>query len=206
MNVLKGALLFLSGAGVGSGLTYFILKDKLESNKQEEINRIRDYYNEKIERSKKIEKKKEEKQKKKDIKKVDKIITENEYVPYHKMNDKEVKERVRKISEKAIETDIPTEDYPDEPFNISEEEFSEEALWHEKIELDYYLDDGALVNENEELMNIDDCIGFTNLEEFLKDENEGVMYIRNIRLASDYQVTKLSGSYSEIIGLGGDDD
>lgn len=204
MKYLKGALLFSSGLIVGSSSAYFYMKKYYNEKKQEEIERIRKHYDEKINKDKKDVKKTNKK--KKELKKNDKIIKGEGYVPYHEMSEKEVKKKVKTVSEEALISETPKDGYPDEPIVISEEEYSEHELWFEKLEFDYYLDDGALVDPNDELQSIDATIGYDILEKFLNDENENVIYIRNASLSQDYEITKVGGSYSKVVGIGGDED
>lgn len=188
MKFLKGAMVFILGAGVGSGVTYVILKDKFDRKLNEELSELREHY-------------KNKEKKAKDVETTEGIINVEGYI-----SKEEVLERVRAISENALSDSRPKEDYPDEPFEITEEDFSERELSFEKVEADYYMDDSALVDDTEEMINIEDCVGYKNIQRFREDNNKDIMYIRNPNLGTDYLVTKLSGSYSEIIGVGGDDD
>lgn len=198
-NILKGAVIFVAGMGCGFGIGTIVWKEKYRKFAEKEVADMKAWYEEEAKIAKEIQ------QKEKDIKKTAEIIEEQGYVSYDKMSEEEVLDRVRTIQEKSAAKAHPEEDYPDAPFVINEPAYSEEELYFEKIQADYYLDDGALVDENEELLNIDDCIGYENLERFLNSE-EGVMYIRNAHLATDYEVTKVGGRYSDILGLGGDDE
>lgn len=199
MNFLKGAIIFVSGVAVGAGSAVLIVRKKYADKAESEIKEMRDYYDNLIKEVNDSKKRVEE------IKQADEIIKEQGYVSYDTMSREEVNKRVRDISEKAIQKEAPKDDYPEAPFVITEPDFSEEELYFEKVCADYYLDDGALVDENEELINVDDCIGLENLDRFLSS-TEGVMYIRNPRLATDYEVTKVGGKYSDILGLGGDEE
>ena len=67
------------------------------------------------------------------------------------------------------------------------------------------MEDKALVDEVNELMD-SDSVGYENLEEFMNDDSEDTLYIRNASIGTDFMVRKVFGSFSEIIGVGGDDD
>ena len=192
MNYLKGAALFISGIGVGAACTYLFIKDKYEKELENELQSLREKYSEKKEEQ--IEKTEYEK-----------IVTDEGYVPYESMSEKEVRKHVNKIAEDVIKSEHPTEDYPNEPVEITEEEYSEDELYFEKVEADYYLGDGALIDDADEIISIDD-VGFENIERFIKDESADSMYIRNAEKGMDYLINKVSGNYSDIIGLGGDDE
>ena len=196
---MKGAIIFACGAGIGFAGGVFFTKNKYEDKFNSELSDMRQHYQEKLNN---LEEKIDIAESKIEA---DEIIKKEGYVSYDRMNETEVRDRVKTIMEKAINGDKPPEDYPDEPFVITEEDFSERELYFEKIECDYYLGDEALVDEADELLNIDDTIGYDNLEKFINSD-ESIMYIRNAHLSTDYLVTKMGGSYSEIIGVGGDDE
>lgn len=193
MKLLKGAIIFLLGAGAGSGVTYAVLKKKYDDELNKSLEELRESYRRKLdtERDKKI---------------AEDIITEEGYVSYDNMSEEEVRERMRYIQDRSLEVEHPVDDEEEGPFIIDEPAFSEDELFFEKVIADYYIDDSTLVAEGDVMLNADDCIGYENLERFVSDDDVGVIYIRNRRLATDYEVTKIGGSYSEIIGLGGDDE
>lgn len=192
MKFLKGAAIFLAGAGVGASISYVYFQ-KMFNEKKAELEEIKEHYNAKIENE--INKKISED-----------IVREEGYISYSTLGKEDLADMVKRIEDKALETAAPTEDYPSEPIIITEADFSERELYFEKLDLDYYMVDGALVDEADELTEIADTIGYDNLETFLNDNNEDVMYVRNAERSTDYQVRKMSGSYSETIGLGGDAD
>ena len=199
MKFLKGAIIFACGSGIGFGVGVVLTRNKYEDKFNSEMSEMRQHYQEKLNG---LEEKIDIAESKLGAAE---IIKNEKYVSYDRMNETEVRDRVKTIMEKAVNGDRPPEDYPDEPFVITEEDFSERELYFEKIECDYYLGDGALVDEADELLNIDDTIGYDNLESFINSD-ESVIYIRNAHLSTDYLVTKMGGNYSEIIGVGGDDE
>lgn len=188
MNVLKGAVIFLLGAGVGATGSYVYFKKKYDERK-EELDELKEHYQAKI--NKEI-----------DLKTVDKIIEKQGYVSYDK---KVVEKEDTNMIVNAIH-DAPPEDYPEEPIVINETDYSEGELSFDKREFDYYIEDHALVDENEELMEVGDYIGYENLENFIDDNSEDVMYIRNASNGEDYMIRKVFGSFSEMVGVGGDND
>lgn len=199
MKFLKGAIIFACGAGIGFVGGVFFTKNKYEDKFNSELSDMRQHYQERLNNL-------EEKIDIAESKKVAaEIITQQQYVSYDRMNETEVRDRVKTIMEKAVNGDRPPEEYPDEPFVITEEDFSERELYFEKIECDYYLGDEALVDEADDLLNIEDTVGYENIENFINSD-ESIMYIRNAHLSTDYLVTKMGGSYSEIIGVGGDEE
>lgn len=192
MNALKGAGLFLLGGCCGFSASYVYFKNKYDQ-KKEELEEIKEHYNNKLYNI--IE-----------IKEAEKIICDEGYVPYENMTNKEITNMVKEVSEEAMMADNPKEEYPAEPMVINENDYSETELSFEKADLDYYLGDGALVDEVDTLIEVEDSIGYDILENFINDDTEEVIYVRNASLGTDYQVKKVSGSYSDTIGIGGDDD
>ena len=191
MRFLKGAVIFLLGTGVGTAGSYLYFKKKYDE-KKEELDELREHYLGKIE-------------KEDALKKVDNIIKEEGYVSFDDLSDEGIKEVIRSVEARTVETDRPSEDYPEEPIIITEEDYSERELSFDKYEVDYYVGDSALVNENDEMVEAGDIVGYENLEQFIADESEEIMYIRNASSGADYMVKKVYGNYSDIIGLGGDE-
>ena len=186
MSILKGAVIFLTGVGVGGTASYLYFQKKYDE-KKEELNELKEHYNKKIfdDIDKKI---------------VEDIIEKEKYVSYAKMTPEILKETVDKKVEEAAMTD-----HPKEPFVIDEIEYSEKELYFDKIELDYFTEDEALLDEADDLVDINTSIGYDILDDFIKDENEDIIYIRNPVLNTDYMVNKRFGKYSDIVGLGGDE-
>lgn len=195
MSFLKGAVIFTVGVGVGVSGSYIIFKKKYDE-REEDLKELKNHYNKKI---------LEEAEKKDDEKKVDKIIKDQKYVPYDKMNADELKAKIIEKGDEAIMNDSPKEDYPEEAFVITEEDYSERELYFEKVELDYYVEDEALVDEGHELTDVNATIGWDILDKFIKEKNEEVIYVRNAKNNTDYLVNKCFGKYSDIVGLGGDE-
>ena len=110
------------------------------------------------------------------------------------------------VKKQVDSTERPPEDYPEEPVIITEEDYSERELYFDKLEMDYYLGDGALVDENDELVEVEDVLGYDILEGFINDETEDTIYIRNAARSADYMIRKVAGNFGEIVGVGGDDD
>lgn len=191
MRFLKGAIIFILGASAGASVSYIYFKKKYDDRK-EELDELTEHYLAKIE-------------KEEDVIKNEKIISDNQYVSYDKLSAEGVKTVINEVPLQPVIIDSPPEDYPEEPIIITEEDYSERELSFDKLEMDYYVGDNALVDENSELMEAGDIVGYENLEKFISDESEDVMYIRNASSGSDYMVRKVFGNYSEIIGVGGDE-
>lgn len=192
MKFLKGAAIFLLGCGSGAAASYIYFNKKYEEKKLE-LEEIKEHYNNKIYGE--IE-----------TKEAETIIKKEGYISYDNLTADGVKTVIKEVSEEAMIEDRPSDDYPLEPIVINESDYSETELSFEKADLDYYLDDGALVDEADTLIEIEDVIGYDILEDFINDDSEEVIYVRNASLGTDYQIKKISGSYSDSIGIGGDDE
>ncbi len=209
MGIFKGAMIFICGAGVGSGVTYIIMKKKCDEQIQKDLEANRRHYQEKLG---KLEHEKEVKEYEDMVvgmeyvpnDEEDSVSTVRDYISYDAMSQQEVAERVKEIQDRVVMDSGPKDDYPGEPIVINEEQYAEDELYFDKIEAELYLGDNALVDENEELLNINDTIGYDILEQFLEG-NDDVIYIRNANLSTDYLITKVGGEYHSIMGLGGDE-
>nr|DAH12870.1 MAG TPA: hypothetical protein [Caudoviricetes sp.] len=134
-----------------------------------------------------------------DLKKQSDIIRYNQYSS---------KEPKKKSIDELAERESPTEEYPNEPYMIDRDDYEDLDEYYDKVEVSIY-DDGAIVNENTNELLDEDCLGMNNLRIFLEtDPSATVMYLRNEKLMTDYEVVKVNGRYSEIEGLeeGGDDE
>ena len=183
MSFLKGAIIFTSGVVVGGTASYFYFRKKT-NDREQELEELKEHYLGKIA---------EEAEKEHDTRVVEKIIKKEKYIPY------ELPKPVRVTEEKVVKS------HPDEAFVIDEIEYSERELYFDKIELDYYVEDEVLVDEAEEITDINTTVGYDIIDDFIKDESEDVIYVRNSKMNTDYMINKRFGKYSDIVGLGGDD-
>ena len=129
-----------------------------------------------------------------------------------------VPDMIRKIDESmemqrqyhTLSSDVAVKDHPREedtikPYFIDIDDFDEPTLGYAKKELQYYIDDGSLVDEGEnaddegQIVDIVDTVGVTNLESF-ENSLESCCYIRNERLKEDYEISKVFGSYQALLG------
>ncbi len=91
--------------------------------------------------------------------------------------------------------------YSEIPHVISLEEFSEGASHFFKETLYFYEDDDVLTDESEEVaVDIVSLLGEDALDSFGQEsEDPEVVYVRNAKLRTDYEVIRLSKSYSETV-------
>jgi len=91
---------------------------------------------------------------------------------------------------------------PDEPYIISEEDFAETHLEYGKELLTYYeLDDTLSAAEGEGTIDeVNSLVGNDSLTKFgHKSNDQNVVYVRNRRLACDFEITRKEGAYNEIV-------
>ena len=76
------------------------------------------------------------------------------------------------------------------PYLITEEQYNHSRLDHDKEIISYFEEDGTLANEDVIFDDLDYTIGLNNLYFFGTDtlEDPDIMYIRNERHGTDYQV------------------
>ena len=110
-----------------------------------------------------------------------------------------------KADDIRAESEHPKEDDDHKkPYFIDIDDFDEPTLGYAKKELLYYMDDGTLVDESEnideegQVLSIVDTVGAANLESF-ENSLESCCYIRNEGLKEDYEISKVFGSYSALI-------
>lgn len=98
---------------------------------------------------------------------------------------------------------------PNFPYVITEEEFMQDAENYSKITIKYYDKDSSLVDEREQYIpNMDSIVGEDNMEHFgIGTDSPDIVYVRNDRLESDFEVTREHANYSiDILGFEPDDD
>jgi hypothetical protein len=85
------------------------------------------------------------------------------------------------------------------PYFIDIDDFDSVTLGYAKKELSYYMDDGTLVDEEENVLSIIDTVGGSNLDSF-ENSLESSCYIRNEALKEDYEISKVFGSFGSMMG------
>lgn len=189
-NLLLGILM---GGGIGAGITYVIMKKKVD----EEIELAREEYKNYYE--------------KKDIEETDAMATHKKKVP-----DKPVpnKEEIRKYTD-LVEEYGPEDDPGEEatvvadniqnhleksnpkPKIIRVESFGE-LPEYECETLRFYVEDRTLVHEDETIVDDPDFLLGDALDRYGwadNDEENEDLYVRNYKLQRDYEVTKVYDEY-----------
>lgn len=93
------------------------------------------------------------------------------------------------------------------PYWISVEEFMANDKGFDQITISYFEGDDTLVDERQQLIpDVEGTIGAEQLQMFGKgSQDKSVVYVRNEKLGSDFEVVKEDGSYSVMV-LGMDED
>jgi hypothetical protein len=95
------------------------------------------------------------------------------------------------------------------PYVITEGEWSENSENNDRQVLTYFASDDTLVDENEAMIDdINGTVGQDNMKRFGHGcDDPNVVFIRNEKLATDFEVLRHNGSYAEeVLGLVETDD
>lgn len=90
------------------------------------------------------------------------------------------------------------------PYILSKEEYFQNETNYSQVTLTYFAGDAVLADDRDQYVDtVDDTVGLVNLERFgFWSEDPRVVYVRNERLACDFEVLLSDGKYSvEVMGL-----
>lgn len=176
--MLKNILIFVAGAVVGAGSTYFILKDKFEERLEVDLDDMRGYF------EKKAQDKDPEYEEKAELAK--KSLEKPDISTYKAVLEKVRYDQVNKESKPdPADEEHPTEPNPD-PYVISPEEFGVNRAY-DTTSLTYYAGDEVLADDRDEVLDIQTYIGHDALERFGEYEDD-VVYVQNDRFGTYYEV------------------
>ena len=99
----------------------------------------------------------------------------------------------------------PEEDDQEEPFIITEEEYSNEKFNYDKESLTFWVDDEVLTdneiyNDNPEMVEADTTIGLEMLDAVISSDSNEV-FVRCPASSTDYEIIKKYDSYKDVIGM-----
>lgn len=90
---------------------------------------------------------------------------------------------------------------PDRPYIIRHDEFMDNDSGHDQKSLTWYIGDGVLADEDDEVVeDIDFHVGEANLNcfgELSTDDN--TVYVRNEKTLVEYEIVQHEGSYAEVV-------
>lgn len=185
-DFITRVLSFIAGAGIGSALTYKIVKTEYEKLIQDEVDSVKKAFSKREETTADEDKTvKEEKPEEQDKKIAYDIIEQCDYVT----------ESDEKEDEEENEEDYIVE--ITEPYVISPEEFGDSD--YATITLWYYTD-GVVTNDNGKVIkNTDELIGREYVKHFGEyEEDPDAVYVRNEDQEIDYEVLKEYRAFSDM--------
>lgn len=217
MKALKYALIFIAGAGVGTGVSAYLFKkkyEKLVKEKDKELEQMDEYYKEKCSECGVADEDKEE-----DVQPVDLSKEENieEYISSHpEKPEKRQGSFATDYSAYYEKTDPAESEHPreeEEPIRVAQQPkliraasfgndgYSQRVLY-------YYTEDDALIPEGgsyDDIVDTDevkDTIGNALIKYGFADVNnlERDIFVRNFDRQTDYHIIKVVGSLSEDYG------
>ena len=187
--------MFLGGAAVGGGVTYFVVNKKLENKyaeiSQKEIDSVKARFT--IPR---VELKKEKDTKTKEESPLKQLVE-------RATNKPELTEFARKIenytsySNKSEDNAKLEHKNKAKPYVISPDEFGEDEEY-DQIELTYY-SDGVLADEDDTILNINEVIGKGSIDH-IGDYEDDAVHVKNEARKVYYEVLVDSRSYEDATG------
>lgn len=172
----KSFLVFVTGAAAGAVVAWKILEKKYKQMANEEIESVREFYNNKMkkkaEQEKKVEKPKRE---------AEPYANVLETLGYKKESNKE---ETRDMAENAKVYVIPPEAFGEADF--------------ETVSLTYYAD-RILVDDahNKVIRNVNEVVGLNSLETFGEYEDDSV-FVRNENMKTDFEILLDMRNYSDV--------
>jgi hypothetical protein len=200
-NAIKNILILGGGIGIGAFSMKMYLEKKCEAMLQEEIASVKEVYERKNERAERKLGKKTEAAERDKVVLMKKDIYEKKAKRY--AGDEEDPEHTEYENMSR-----PSKNDPEAPYVISYEEFAEEMNNFEKLTLNYYEDDDVLTDEEDGVVtDVIGVVGDDALTSFGdRSEDPEVVYVRNEKLETDYEVIRLSKSFAkDVLGYDPDD-
>lgn len=188
-NLLSKVIIFGAGAGIGSLVTWKLVKTKYERIAQEEIDSVKEVYSKKKPTIDEC---------------IEQIVEESEKPQQGKsINDKpDIMEYAKTIKSLHYTSDDDEEEedeemVQDKPYVISPDEFDE--IGYEIETLTYYAD-GVLTDYYDEIIDdVDDVVGVESLNHFGENEgDEDAVYVRNDSREHDYEILRDTRNYHDI--------
>lgn len=199
----KTVIGFLIGLVIGSVLTYHGLKNKVEAEIDEEVNKIKDFYKDQLEKQQAEYFEKEEYLKSKVAVAEDKgsivskVINMKNVEKFEEKQNDETKDEVGSEETTTGAFEIVEDDIiaQDKPFVIEEDRVGE-YISYDLISLIYF-SDGVLTDDWEvPVENPDETVGKEYVEYF--ETGEDVVYVRNDKLKCEFEITRDLRTYEEV--------
>ena len=206
-NIITSILLFTAGAGIGSAVTWKLLKTKYEKIAQEEIDSVKEVYSKRASvaaNPKPIEGEGVEEihiPEKPDLMEYAAKLKEEGYMDYSTNGKDEQKEKEEE--KEAYTSDMDGYSYDEEPYVITPEHFGEYDDYETQI-LTLY-NDGYLVDDDDnEIVDIADVVG-EDFKEHIGDFEDDAVHIRNEKYKTDFEVLVVERNFNEEAPVDGEE-
>ena len=128
------------------------------------------------------------------------------------IDDEEASQEAAEFSDSRVKYLDMVEKYRDRgggipPMTISREQFENEHF-HEKSYINYYPDDDTFAEDDNEIEDPNYTFGFTSGKEMFAPERTAnredpdICYIRNMACSTDFEITRMHGSFTEMVKEG----
>lgn len=199
--MIKNLLIFAAGLGIGSAATYFIVKDKLQKQFDQDFAETRAMYSDKVSELEK-EKKNLVTDEKPEAEVVEEIDIQRRGPKEMKLVNPSLKDVAAQIIKEENYTPEPKAEIRkklDVPYVISPDEFGDTD--YECISLTYYEDDILADDDDEIIDDILDTVGPEALDAFGREdgEEEFVVHVRNDARKCDFEITRDFRNYDDVI-------
>ena len=193
MNKLGGLLIFILGVGVGSGATYYLVRERFEAEQNERVEQIKAAYDAKY----KVEKP-EEKEEKSDSK-----MTLKQSMLANKKNITDYTNIIK--SENYIEKQEEKEEMSIDGEIIIEPDNHDDIVGFGLDPFDVVFAtiyaDGYLVDSSDNIIDIEEQIGGREtLEHFGEGDDPELLHVRNNLYEIDYEIDRDERTYAEVSG------
>lgn len=183
---------FIIGGAIGSFVTYLMIKNKYDKEKQDEISEIRNLYLvDKLERAPLVD----------DEETTHTLDTNSESEVkkilhhYNEEDNSDFSEYVDEASKYNPNDVRPTTKDIEQ---ITEDEFGEE-FDYDCVTLYYYLD-GVLADQSDNIIDNEATLLIPNYTLRLEESDSDVIFIRNHRLKTDFEILRITDkSYSDLL-------
>lgn len=206
-NIITSILLFTAGAGIGSAVTWKLLKTKYEQIAQEEIDSVKEVYSKRASvaaNPKPIEGEGVEEShipEKPDLMEYAAKLKEEGYMDYSTNSKDEQKEEKEK--KEPYTSDMDGYSYDEEPYVITPEHFGEYDDYDTQI-LTLY-NDGYLADDDDvEIVNIADVVG-EDFKDHIGDFEDDAVHIRNEKYKTDYEILVVERNFNEEAPVDGEE-
>lgn len=189
--IVKEVAIFAAGAGIGFFVGKKFYKEKYRKEADEDIAAVKEFTTQRINEMKKniMDVEIETTESADDISEEDLRTNESIVMQYDKVSQKEGE--VERPEMPKPKTDMSI-------YVISEEEFMEDG-GRDKVSLEYFEEDGVLVDERDvPVEDPDKILGEGTLDDYIIS-GDNAMYVRNDDISVDYELTKSEGSYRDFI-------